>query len=306
MEKNKYTSQWNETAKKAGEALTEGNIEVYETLMEQLDKIADGYKRDLELTYECNNFGLCNAIINDNLVSLFKENKRAVGSITKLIKEDKNLNAQYNFYLAMEKCPEATDARSYIKESLELLKQRINKETLAESNKKLGSMIKKYGLKAEKSISDKDIALYEACDYLFAASPKLSNISTISASMERLCEFVNGNKKPIEESVGGKSPNKLIEAYEDKVSKLLNEDEQAFLKDIIEAKNPEGKKEKLFSSLKNECIKAAEALIAESSDEDKENLYAIKEQISNKEFCSETIVSDIAKLLEIRDVLLDN
>ena len=57
---------------------------------------------------------------------------------------------------------------------------------------------------------------------------------------------------------------------------------------------------------KNECLETISGLISESgSDDDIDGLQAIKEQLEGKEYCKETIVQDIAQLLEIRDVLIE-
>ena len=64
------------------------------------------------------------------------------------------------------------------------------------------------------------------------------------------------------------------------------------------------KKEKLFNRFKNECLNTINKLISESEGEEKEGLLAIKEQIVDKEYCAETLVKDMAKLLEIRDILM--
>jgi hypothetical protein len=64
------------------------------------------------------------------------------------------------------------------------------------------------------------------------------------------------------------------------------------------------KKEKLFNRFKNECLNTIDKLISESNNEEKEGLLAIKEQIEDKTYCAETLVKDMAKLLEIRDILM--
>ena len=64
------------------------------------------------------------------------------------------------------------------------------------------------------------------------------------------------------------------------------------------------KKEKLFNRFKNECLNTINKLISEADSDEKEGLLAIKEQIEEKEYCAETLVKDMAKLLEIRDILM--
>ena len=46
-------------------------------------------------------------------------------------------------------------------------------------------------------------------------------------------------------------------------------------------------------------------MMESATDSDKDGLISLKEKINNKVFCEETIVADLAKLLEIRDILED-
>ena len=65
-----------------------------------------------------------------------------------------------------------------------------------------------------------------------------------------------------------------------------------------------GKKEKLFNKFKNECIEKINSMLKEDS-ENKE-LIGLKKQLEEQKFNKESIVKDIAKLLEIRDILMDD
>ena len=70
------------------------------------------------------------------------------------------------------------------------------------------------------------------------------------------------------------------------------------------SKDASSKREKLYNKFKNECIDTINKLLESVSNEDKEGLLSIKEQLLKQSFSEETIVQDIAKLLEIRDVLM--
>lgn len=305
MAKTYFETEWRNAIDKAAKALNENNIYAYENAMNEANLVFEDFKKDLSLTYDCTNFGMANAIVESKLVDLFKNNKKAVKEITKLIKEDKNLNAQFNFFEAINKCPETLDAKEYIKESLSLVDKKINKNTLRESNAKLNALVQKYNIKPSEQLSEENLKLYEACDHLFRTSPNLSNLASRSEKMNVVVEYAEKNKKALTEAKN--NVNKLIEDFEHKYGSLLNEEEKSFVQEIIDWKGQKTNENKtrLFNKLKNECIAAADKLIKEASDEEKEGLEAIKEQISNKEFCQETIVKDVAKMLEIRDVLMD-
>ena len=65
----------------------------------------------------------------------------------------------------------------------------------------------------------------------------------------------------------------------------------------------EQRKEKLFNKFKNECITKVNEMIKEDSNN--VELESLKKQLEEQKFNKDSIVQDIAKLLEIRDILLD-
>ena len=83
-------------------------------------------------------------IFENALPTIFKNNKAAVKEFTNTIKEDKNLRKQFQFYKALETYTTSLNSRDYLNESLNLVKETIDKKTLEKSNKKLGEIIKKY------------------------------------------------------------------------------------------------------------------------------------------------------------------
>ena len=91
----------------------------------------------------------------------------------------------------------------------------------------------------------------------------------------------------------------MMEDFERKMSETLNESESMLVNDIIKSKS--GKREKFFEQFKNECISKLDSMI--EKDPSNEDLKGLKEEIKNQKFCEDTLVSDIAKLLEIRTIL---
>jgi ribonuclease D len=79
----------------------------------------------------------------------------------------------------------------------------------------------------------------------------------------------------------------------------------AFVQEITDWRSPiaEQRKEKLFNKFKNECIDKINEMLSE--DAGNVELESLKKQIEEQKFNKESIVNDIAKLLEIRDILLD-
>ena len=124
------------------------------------------------------------------------------------------------------------------------------------------------------------------------------NLNNVASYTEKNYNFISEEKNNVFED---------ITKFDEKYNKLLNEEEKDFVKEIMSFKNNDNdkKKEILFNKFKNECLNIINNLISESNDEDKYGLLEIKEQINNKQFCIDTLVKDMAKLLEIRDVLLN-
>jgi hypothetical protein len=147
--------------------------------------------------------------------------------------------------------------------------------------------------------------LFESCDFLFKSTRKLTNLNEITENINKVKNFT---EKYYDFTSEGDTKNlfSMVENFEKKYNSLLNEEEKNFVKELMDFKQGEKneKKEKLFNRFKNECLNTIDKLISESNNEEKEGLLAIKEQIEDKTYCAETLVKDMAKLLEIRDILM--
>lgn len=304
--KNKYLVKWNNYMTEASKALEANDFLSYESLMENANSAYKDYKRDRSLVYECSNFGLANYIFEDALPTLFKTNTNAVKEFISLVKEDKNLGTQVRFYRAMKNYNTSLNASEYLTEMVELAKKNINPKTLQESINKASALIKKYEIKPNERISDEVMGLYESCDYLFKNNRKLTNLSNVNEAFNNVVAYMKNNaSEKLNESK--KSFNSLIEEFEKKYSNMLTEAEQEFVREITKAKEGDrnNKKSKLFEKLKSDCLTIIEKLLKESSADEAVGLNAIKEQIESKTFSHETLVQDVAKLLEIRDILVN-
>lgn len=300
---NKYITEWQKSINKANAALLEGDIDKYENAMNEVRDAYADFKRDYDLTYMCENFGMANYIFEDALPRLFKKQSPAVKEFIKVIKEDKNLRTEFNFFKALERYNDSADAKSYITESLALVNENIDPRTLNESNKKLCNIIARYHIKPSEVISEDKLSLYSDCDYLFKHKKKLSNLLEYNTKINSIVDFTVNNYNTIKESK--ENPLSLVENFEKKYSSLLNEEEKSLVQEITDwrSEGAEKNKIKLFNKFKNECISAVDKLLGEATSDERDNLLAIKEQIVDKEYCKETVVKDLAKLLEIRDVL---
>ena len=309
MENNnkQFLSQLEKDYKGLAAALKKNDAEIADTWFRRLQKDYEEYKNDIEYQDNVTNstVGEMGTMFESELPKLFVKNKRAVGEITRLIKEDANIKSQLQFFEAMKNYDGVADAKEYIKESVELASKNINFNTLKESNKKFANLIIKYGIKGDDIINESKNAFFNAGTYLLTHKKKLNNLSQISANRNIVESYINDHKKTIQED--RVNIKKITEDFDKKMA-MLNEDERALVNDIINSRSSVAEKRqiKFFNDLKEKCLDKINKMITESSDEDKEGLDSIKEEIASMQYCKESIIKDTAKLLEVGAVLSDN
>lgn len=308
MENNKkILSDLEKDYKGLSSALRKNDIEIADTWFNRIKNDYEKYKSEMDYkdsTYKAT-AGALGTMFESVLPTLFVNNKRAVGEIIKLIKEDSNIKSQLQFFETMKNYDGLSDAKDYIKESIDLASRGINMITLKESNNKLASLIIKHNIKPNDVIDEDKEAFFEAGTYLLTHRKKLNNLSQISANRNIVENYINAHKKDIEKE----DTNIIKQTTEnfDKKLGMLTEAERSLVMDIINSKSSiaEQRQRKFFDSLKEKCISKLNKMINESSDENKDGLLAIKEEITSMQYCKETIVKDTAKLLEVGSVLSD-
>lgn len=308
MENNKkILSDLEKDYKGLSSALRKNDTEIADTWFNRLKNDYEKYKSEMDYkdsTYNAT-AGALGTMFESVLPTLFVSNKRAVGEIIKLIKEDSNIKSQLQFFETMKNYDGLSDAKDYIKESIDLASRGINISTLKESNNKLASLIIKHNIKPNDVIDEDKEAFFEAGTYLLTHRKKLNNLSQISANRNIVEAYINAHKNDVEKE----NTNIIKQTTEnfDKKLGMLSEAERSLVMDIINSKSSiaEQRQRKFFDSLKEKCISKLNKMINESSDENKDGLLAIKEEITSMQYCKETIVKDTAKLLEVGSVLSD-
>lgn len=295
---------WEAAMDAAKECLREGFFDTYDNIATHINNFVEQYKNKIALLEKCDTFGVANYLFENALPRLFEEDKKAVKDFTTLIKEDKNLLAQFKFFEALKEFDSKSDVKEYVNEAIDLVSLMIDKKTLKESNKKLQKMIKEYDLVDGANLDEGQIDFYQTCDNVLCEKKTLSNLNTMKGQVQNICEYVENNvQEPLKEDE--ENPLKLIEAFDKKYNKLLNEEERALVRDIVTAKRETSarRKEMAFDKVKNECLETIDKML-QTEKENKSELNAIRETIEAKEFCMETLVKDIAKMLEIKEILV--
>lgn len=304
-EKQQYFELWQTAVVKAAEALKIGNLEEAEKYHQAMEDAYERYKEaaDFEDSTLDSKFATLNTTFESVMPKLMIKNKKAVKECINLIKEDKNLMAQFKFCNALKKFNCDTDAKDYINESLNLVSKDINIKTLKESNQKLAKLLIKYSIKPSNDINESDLKFAKNCDYLLSHKKTLNNLTEFTNNLKEASDYIVENRKNNKEKIDILS---MAEQVEKKLNSL-NEAEQALVKDIMVAKTgvAESRRQNLFNKIKNECIEKINKMIDENTGSEKERLLNLKETILLKEYDKDKVVEDIAKLLEVGAVLSD-
>ena len=307
MKDNKYQDYINIMS----EALQKDDFKAYEYVKEMLDEAIEESKHEKELMNEMNttNFGVLNHIFENELPTLIKTNKKAVRNVIKTIKEDKNLINQFNFYNVIKEQYNGSHAdmissKEAIENLAKIVGENIDLKTVKASNKKLRNVMIESGVKPSNFVDEESRKLYENGDIILTSKRNTNNMISLVESYDAVCKWMDVHKS--DKVKDGKNPDEMIREFEEKLKDNLNESEISFVQQITDFRTPiaEQRKEKLFNKFKNECINKINEMLKE--DAENVELKGLSDQINEMSFNKETIVKDIAKLLEIRDILMDD
>lgn len=301
MKKNirSITEKFDDTIK----ALNEGNIELYESLKTEMDRMLEEEKNErkaINLEMKSVNFGVSNHIFQEQLPRLFKSDKKALKEYVNTVKDDRNLVAEALFYNAINSFDGSTDPKGYVKECIELASKKIDFGSVERSNKKVSKIMAKHKIFPDEKLNESDMRLYESCNYVLTHKKKLGNMQMISLMEERIADIIS---KKSAKKVNESKTNiyDIISNFESKYSKTMSESEIKVFKEIANDNCNVERKREIFEKYKKECIDLIEEM--EKRGEDVESLNAIKGEIQNRNFNESSTARDIAKMIEIADVL---
>ena len=308
MMNKEYNKEFSNYINIMSEALKREDFKAYEYTKSMLDECIEECKEDKALMNEMktSNFGVLNHIFESQLPTLLKVNKKAVRDVVKAIREDVNLRSEFNFYNVIKNqynsdLSSKIGAEVMLNEIADVIINNINQDTVIDSNKKLRKIMEDNNVTPIDYIDDDSRKLYESGHILLTNKKKASNMIALMESQKSVCEYMENHK--VINDAKKKDVGSLIEEFENKLKTNLNESEMSFVKQITDFKSPiaEQRKEKLFNKFKNECVEKLNKMLKE--DKNNESLKSLSKQIGEMKYNNETIVGDIAKLLEIRDIL---
>ena len=309
---------FNEIYKKAGVLMqsalkkyAEGDAEGGDRDRTEANRLYDMAEQDVNRQYdnisqlygENRNFGVIFKVIEGNTANLCedKAKRRSFKNIIKLIKEDKNLKSEFEFYDTLTNPRSVVNPELYVNEALKL-KPICNKKSVTKSNERLINEIRKGGLFEFIDIDDNTMDLFESIEYMLFNDPKLKNLTDYTNAKSRIVEHVTNKTEELEaqqlseESVNiDNAVNEMVKKYEG----ILNNDEKDLIKTISESND----KEKLFNDVKNDTLKQIDEVLKTLNVEESKQLNEVREDINNKPFVQENVLEDIFEFIEIKNVL---
>lgn len=301
--KEEYIKELNGVLNEASKALNNGNMTTFGAMIEKMSLLKESCEEDERYAKEIDSsdFPRLNSIIENALPTLFAKNKKALSECMKTIMGDKNLKTQFKFINALRSYNSDKDATGYINESLDLIRKDLDMKTLKSSNKKLAEVIKKYSMDDETGLSESENRFNENCSFIIETEKKVGNLMEYTNRMNEMSDYMISNVKEKKDKI---DVFKMAESVEKKLSKL-NESEREFFNDIMGIKNKvnDERRKNLFDKIKKGCLESIDKLLPESNDEEKERLLSLKETLLAKDYDKDTVVEDVAKLLEIGSIL---
>lgn len=311
MKNNKHQEEFSNYVSIMNEALKKEDFKAYEYVKNMLEEAIEESKHEKELMNEMNttNFGILNHIFESELPTLIKTNKKAVREVIKTIKEDKNLKNQFNFYNVIKeqyngKHAEIISPEAMLVKIAKIVCENIDLKTVKASNDKLRKVMIENNIIPSEFVDAESRKLYESGNIILTKKKSTNNMIPLVESYDTVSKWMDAHKDDKKDN--GQDVDTLIEEFENKLKTNLNESEMSFVQEITDFRSPiaEKRKEKLFNKFKNECINKINDMLKEDSENIE--LKGLSEQINEMTFNKESIVKDIAKLLEIRDILMDD
>lgn len=307
MKNSEYNKKVDNFIKIIKESLDKKDFETYNHAVELFeDTVSVALKQqEMENEYKGNNFGVLNHIFESVLPDLFKKDRKLVGRVMRTIKEDKNLLSQFQFYNALRGYNGVTDSTSFVRTALNLTEGKLDKKSIKESNAKLAKILKDNEIYPSDKLSNEKRQFFESCNTLLTKRENLSNINKLSDSLMTVSNYINEHRATASYKI---DLDEMFSNFNNTFKDKLNEDERSLVMDITNIRNKDAdtKREKLLNKFKNESLTEIGKLLSVTEDsEEIDNLKGLEEQIQGMQYSSETIVRDLAKLIEICDVLKD-
>lgn len=258
---------------------------------------------DSMLYGENRNFGIIYNIVEANTRDWYlkTKNRKALVEVKKLFDSNETLKREFEIYNAFNTINEGIDIEKYVKDVLNLTPKMTVKE-LKENNQKLIDLIRKYDGNELIEISDKDMELYEAIEYVITKNKTAKNLQDFILSEQKIVEYLKDNTLKTETSIIDEgSIEESIEKIKEIYNKTLNENERDLLDNV--AKNGNNIEE-VFNSVKKKITETVKKALSESDDMTKDRWKQVLEHINEMKYEENNGVDNLVKLFEIKDTFI--
>lgn len=306
-------AEFNDTYRKAG-ILMQSALKKYEAgdveggnrdrqmANEMYDKAENQVDAEAMLYGESRNFGTIYKVFESNTSKLFTDKKGngKLKKILKFIKENKTLKSEFDAYNALIYPESVTNAEEYVNEAISLIPN-LDKKTVVENNQKFIDLIHELKLNEMVEITDDDLKLYEAVEYIVLNPKTLDNVNEfvnakkcITEHIEKNCNYSNVTNETVD-SVYDKGVKEVDENYQ----KNLNEDEKMLVEKLASINT----KEAYFDAAKLDTLKMLDTQLNECNEENRDGLQQIIENINKKTYDESKFIADAAEFREIKNTL---
>lgn len=309
-------AEFNDTYRKAGILMNsalkkyeKGDIEGGDRDRKEANRLYDLGEREVDsiqgttmLYGENRNFGTIYKVFEANTSKLFNEKngKSKLKKVMNLIKENKTLKNEFDIYKALVYPEKVSDAERYVNEAVSMFPE-FNRKDVVENNEKFIKLIREMKLDELVDISDDDMNLFEAVEYVMLNKKNFDNINDfvnakkcITEHIEKNCQYTSVDEGTVDE-VYDSGLSSITEKYD----KLLNNEE----KELIERLSKVEDKEKYFNESKKQALDMLNEQYSICDDDNKGKMDSIIENISNREYSEDGFISDIAEFTEIKNTL---
>ena len=297
----KYMQEWKEATLKMAKAIGDGDTEKADEYKRQADEAYSRYKdeamyRDEIMDYDGgSSFGTFESVLPE----LFLKGRTAIKESVRLISRDRNLMAQVKLYETLKGFGGGVDAKEFVREAVEIARKDVKADTLNESNKEFAKLLIRNGIRPREEDATKR-TLAEACFWMLSNPKGLDNLLEYEKKVKIASDIIT-------EMSAKKAENADIMEMMDALNKSmmsLNEEDRRLAEELMDVNKEQDdeKKKKLFDSIKKECLELAKKKMEETKEE---SLGSIIEMIETKQYNSENVVKDVAKLLEVGAMLSD-
>lgn len=228
-----------------------------------------------------------------------KAGKKLIGQYVSTIKNDKNLSNLYSIYENIRKMNSDSDVDYFINSINEVFPISSISE---EAKKKLGNIVCEayvmLGESAENAIPTEKKNLDSAIEFIAENKKSINNLADYSQAVKIIRESITENhsgQNSFRQDESIKNAMKLVSDFNKKYSKDLTNEEFTTIQKIAENTD----KESLFQEYKEKCLNRLSEAKSKCNANEVDQMEQIISKVSDKQFCNETINSDICNLIEI-------